>query len=137
MLNKVILMGRLTRDPETKYVNDKLVCQFSVAIDRPKQADGQKQTDFIPCVCWGKRAEFLQKWFTKGMMIIITGRLQSRSWEDKNGNRRHAVEVNVDEMSFGETKKARELSQQNAPVYPDASDSSFTQLDDDGSDVPF
>lgn len=70
-------------------------------------------------------------------MIIITGRLQSRSWEDKNGNRRHAVEVNVDEMSFGETKKARELSQQNAPAYPDASDSSFTQLDDDGSDVPF
>lgn len=138
MLNKVILMGRLVRDPESKYINDKKVCNFTLAIDRPKLPSGEQQTDFLNCFCWGKRAEFVQQWFTKGMMAIVVGRVQSRSWEDKNGNKRSTVEINVDEISFGETKKSREATgnPQNT-YYPNASDNQFTALDDDEGDVPF
>ncbi len=138
MLNKVILMGRLTRNPECKYVNDKKVCNFTLAIDRPKQSNGEKQTDFLNCFCWGKRAEFVQQWFTKGMMAVVVGRVQSRNWEDQNGNKRSTVEINADEISFGETKKSREAMGNLPPEpYPNAPDDQFTALDDAGEDVPF
>ncbi len=165
MLNKAILMGRLTRDPELRHTQSNMaVASFTLAIDRDrKDANGNRQTDFIDCVAWGRQAEFVKQWFTKGMMAIVVGRVQSRNWEDKNGNKRVSVEVNCDEVSFGETKKAREESgygggfpqgggyeqtraaqnYNSAPAAPafdmPTGGSDFAELsdDDDDSDVPF
>ena len=116
MLNKGILMGRLTRDPELRHTQSgTAVCSFTLAIDRDrKDANGEKQTDFIDCVAWGKQAEFASQWFSKGMMAIVVGRIQSRKWQDQNGNNRTAIELNCEEVSFGETKKNREQSSGNS-----------------------
>ena len=151
MLNKAILMGRLTRDPELKYTNNNMpVCTFTLAIDRSvKTANGEKTTDFINCVAWGKQADFIRQWFTKGMMAIVEGRIQSRNWEDKNGNKRTTIEINVNEISFGETKKSREANGQSVPEpnyqvpnyeawsSPNIEGDDFTELDDNEGDVPF
>ena len=96
MLNKAILMGRLTRDPELRHTQSNMaVCSFSLAIDRGrKDQNGERQTDFIDCVAWGRQAEFVAQWFTKGSMAIVVGRIQSRRWQDQNGNNRTAIEVN-------------------------------------------
>lgn len=143
MLNKVILMGRFARDPECKYIGDRKVANFTLAVDRGrKNANGEREADFIDCAAWGSSAEFVQKWFAKGMMAIVVGRLQSRNWEDRNGNKRVSIEVNTDEVTFGETKKARsgahgnDLMPELPPVDPDALGADdFAPLDD--SDVPF
>ena len=110
MLNKAILMGRLTRDPELRHTQSNMaVCSFRLAIDRDRKGpNGERQTDFIDCVAWGRQAEFVAQWFTKGAMAIVVGRVQSRQWQDQNGNNRTTVEVNCDEVSFGETKKSRD-----------------------------
>ena len=143
MLNKAILMGRFARDPECKYIGDRKVANFTLAVDRGrKNANGEREADFIDCAAWGSSAEFVQKWFAKGMMAIVVGRIQTRHWEDRNGNKRVSIEVNVDEIQFGETKKARERVQGSdlvpelPPADPDALDANdFAPLDD--SDVPF
>ena len=110
MLNKAILMGRLTRDPELRHTQSNMaVASFTLAVNRDRKgANGEFQTDFIDCVAWGRQGEFVKQWFTKGMLAIVVGRIQSRNWEDKNGNKRTTIEINVDEISFGETKKSRE-----------------------------
>lgn len=143
MLNKVILMGRFARDPECKYIGDRKVANFTLAVDRGrKNANGEREADFIDCAAWGSSAEFVQKWFAKGMMAIVVGRIQTRHWEDRNGNKRVSVGVQVDEITFGETKKARAGARGDdlvyeRPVDPDALDADdFTALEDD-SDVPF
>lgn len=132
MLNKGILMGRLTRDPELRHTQSgTAVCSFTLAIDRDrKDANGEKQTDFIDCVAWSKQAEFVAQWFSKGMMAIVVGRIQSRKWQDQNGNNRTAIEINCEEVSFGETKKNRDSNsgRQN---------SDFADMLDEDSDVPF
>ena len=143
MLNKVILMGRLARDPECKYIGDLKVANFTLAVDRGrKNANGEREADFIDCAAWGSSAEFVQKWFAKGMMAIVVGRIQTRHWEDRNGNKRVSVGIQVDEITFGETKKARagahgnDLVPELPPVDPDALGADdFAPLDD--SDVPF
>ena len=86
MLNKAILMGRLTRDPELRHTQSNMaVCSFSLAIDRGrKDQNGERQTDFIDCVAWGRQAEFVAQWFTKGSMAIVVGRIQSRRWQDSS-----------------------------------------------------
>lgn len=106
MINKVILMGRITRDPEIRHTGTgRAVCNFTVAIDN---GYGQnRQTDFINCVAWNTQAEFMEKYFTKGMMIIVAGRISTRSWEGQDGKRNYATEVIANEISFGETKRAR------------------------------
>ncbi len=144
MLNKVILMGRFARDPECKYIGDRKVANFTLAVDRGrKNANGEREADFIDCAAWGSSAEFVQKWFAKGMMAIVVGRIQTRHWEDRNGNKRVSVGVQVDEITFGETKKSRErahgddLMPNLPPVDPDALGADdFTALEND-SDVPF
>ena len=143
MLNKVILMGRFARDPECKYIGDRKVANFTLAVDRGrKNANGEREADFIDCAAWGSSAEFVQKWFAKGMMAIVVGRIQTRHWEDRNGNKRVSVGIQVDEITFGETKKARsgahgnDLMPELPPVDPDALVADdFAPLDD--SDVPF
>ena len=143
MINKVILMGRLARDPECRYIDDRKVANFTLAVDRGrKNANGEREADFLDCAVWGRTADFVQEWFTKGMMAIVVGRLQTRHWEDRNGNKRVSVSVQVDEITFGETKKARERAHGNdlvpelPPVDPDALGADdFAPLDDSG--VPF
>lgn len=109
MINKVILMGRLTRDPELRYTStNKPVCSFDVAV-ASGYGDSQK-TDFINCIAWNKAAEFLGKYFNKGMMVIVGGRISTRTWEGKDGKKNYVTEVLANEIQFGETKKAREAN---------------------------
>ena len=125
MLNRVILMGRLTRDPELRTTpSGGSVASFSLAVDRSYAKTGEeRQTDFINCVAWRGTADFVSKYFTKGMMMIVEGRIQSRSWEDTTGNKRYATEVVAENVQFGETKKA-------------AAESKTPKVDDDGWSAP-
>lgn len=105
MLNKIIVMGRLTRDPEQRTVGDSTVCNFSIACDRDyKNKDGERDTDFIDVVAWRKTAEMVCKYFTKGRMAIVEGRLQLRDWTDKEGNKRRSAEIVANNIYFGDSK---------------------------------
>ena len=107
MLNHITLMGRLTRDPELRRTGTGVaVTSFTVAVDRDfgKSESGEKETDFIDCVAWRQTGEFVSKYFTKGSMIVVSGRLQIRSWNDKDGNKRRSAEVVADNVYFGESK---------------------------------
>ena len=138
MINKVILMGRLTKDPELRYTNNKTpVCSFTIAVNN---GYGEKQqTDFINCVAWNKTAEFVTKYFTKGKMIIVIGRITTRSWETQDGKRAYATEVVAKEVSFGETKTLPQLNTpQTAAQQPmQDDDDDFTPLDEEDDDLPF
>lgn len=110
MLNVVITMGRLTRDPEIRRTDSgKAVASFSLAVDRDFAPEGQeKETDFLDCVAWKGTAEFIEKYFKKGSMMAVQGRLQKRSWTDKEGNKRYTTEVVANQVWFGESKKSQE-----------------------------
>lgn len=124
MLNHIIIMGRLTAAPELRYTQQNTpVASFTLAVDRDIQSGGsEKQTDFIPCVAWRKTAEFVSKYFSKGSMAVVSGRLQLRDWTDKDGNKRRTAEVIAESVYFGESKK-REPGQ-------------LEELEDDG-ELPF
>ena len=130
MLNSVIIMGRLTRDPEMRHTqNGTAVASLTLACDRDfKPKSGEKETDFIDVVVWGKTAEFAANYFTKGRMVIVEGRLQVRVWQDKDGNKRKSTEVVADRMYFGDSKQ--EGKKQTAPS------DDFEEIEDDG-DIPF
>lgn len=126
MLNTITIMGRLTRDPELRYTQSNTpVASFTLAVDRDF---GEKQTDFIDCVAWRGTGEFVDRYFSKGSMAIVSGRLQIRSWTDDNGNKRRNAEVVAEHVYFGESKR-REAS-------ADISAADFEELDDDG-ELPF
>lgn len=137
MINKVILMGRLTKDPELRYTNNKTpVCSFTIAVNN---GYGEKQqTDFINCVAWNKTAEFVTKYFTKGKMIIVIGRITTRSWETQDGKRAYATEVVANEVNFGESKTSPQLNTPQTAAQPPMQDDDddFTPLDED-DDLPF
>lgn len=107
MLNRIIIMGRLTRDPELRHTqSDTAVTSFTLAVDRDfKGEDGKRATDFIDIVAWRAVAEFVAKYFTKGRMAIVEGRLQLRDWKDKDGNARRSAEVIADNVYFGDSKR--------------------------------
>lgn len=136
MLNKCVFMGRMTRDPELRSTNSgKSVTSFTIACERDmKEKDGSRTADFIDCVAWGSTAEFAAKYFGKGRMAIVDGRIQVRDWSDKNGNKRKAVEVVADHVYFGEAKPKDEYA---APSYPVSN--GFQELEDpeDNGDLPF
>ena len=114
MLNHIVIMGRLTRDPELRKTNSGTpVASFTVAVDRDFSGKdgGEKETDFIDCVAWRNTAEFVAKYFTKGRMIVVSGRLQLRDWTDKEGNKRRSAEVVADSCYFGDSKKEENQSQ--------------------------
>ena len=140
MLNHIIIMGRLTRDPELRRTNTgKAVASFTVAVDRDFSQGDQKETDFIECVAWQKTGEFVSKYFSKGSMIVVSGRLQIRSWTDKEGNKRRTAEVIADNCYFGESKRdSASGSSYSGNTYGDYSTASnFEMLDDDGAPLPF
>lgn len=147
-MNKVILMGRLTADPELKTTPSNIsVTSFSIAVDRNYVKQGEtRQTDFINIVCWRQRAEFVCKYFSKGQLIALDGSIQTRSYEDKNGNKRVAFEVVADNVYF--TGDRRGASQNNsyseqppmptepAPTYSNGSAGDFEEMPLD-DDLPF
>lgn len=106
MLNRIILAGRLVRDPELRHTQAGLpVASFTLAVDRDFGSKDEKQTDFIDVVAWRNTAEFVSKYFSRGRMAVVEGRLQIRAWEDKDGNKRRSAEVVADNVYFGDTKR--------------------------------
>lgn len=107
-MNKVILMGRLTRDPEVRYsqgAEPLAIARYSLAVNKRFKRQGEAEADFIPCVAFGKQGEFAEKYFGKGQMISVVGRLQVRNWEDNEGKKRTTTEVVVEEQYFAEGKE--------------------------------
>ena len=158
MLNHITIMGRLVRDPELRRTGSGIaVASFTVAVDRDfgGRDGGEKETDFIDCVAWRQTGEFVSKYFTKGRMIVVSGRLQIRSWNDKGGNKRRTAEVVADNCYFGDSKRDGESMGSYggntyggnaygapAPSYggysaPAAPASDFAMLDDDDAQLPF
>lgn len=115
MLNQITLMGRLTRDPELRYAGEVPVCSFTLAVDRDFKNNGQAETDFIDIVTWRNTATFVNQYFTKGRMAVISGRLQIREWIDKEGNKRHSAEVIAENVYFGDSKKNEKAGGQEPP----------------------
>lgn len=146
MLNKVILMGRITRDIELKYTqSNTAVCSFSVAVERNFARQGEeRQTDFINVVAWRQQAEFVSKYFGKGRMINVVGSLQTRTWDDQNGQKHYATEVIAEEINFcGEPKQdgsgarpAQNFQPQPNFGVPQSEPSGFQPIDID-DDLPF
>ncbi len=107
MLNKVIIMGRLTADPELRQTQSGIAnCRFSVAVDRPYQKDKEKQADFIRVTTWRQTAEFVSRYFSKGKMIIVEGSLRNNDYTDANGVKHYSMDVQADNVMFGESKNA-------------------------------
>ena len=121
MLNHIVLMGRLTRDPELRYTQSQVpVATFRIAVDRDFGGrDGaEKQTDFIDVVAWRSTGEFVSKYFTKGSMAVVSGRLQLRDWTDRDGNKRTSAEVVADNVYFGDSKRWRSIPRSRRPRPP-------------------
>lgn len=154
MLNHITIMGRLVRDPELRRTGSGIaVASFTVAVDRDFKAgnSGEKEADFIDCVAWRQTGEFVSKHFTRGRMAIVSGRLQIRTWTDKDGNKRRTAEVVADNVYFGDSKSdhsgaAPTTGGYSAPSYtgpaysaPDysAPGSDFAMLEDDDAQLPF
>ena len=161
MLNHIVIMGRMVRDPELRRTGSGIaVAGFSVAVERdfPSKEGGEKEPDFIDCVAWRQTGEFVGKYFRKGRMIVVSGRLQTRSWTDKDGNKRRATEIVADNVYFADSKTestpaapsqnaasfAYPAPAYGAPAYPmqgyaaptnPASD--FQMLEDDDAQLPF
>ena len=162
MLNHIVIMGRLTRDPELRRTaTGTAVASFSLAVDRDfgKNENGERETDFIDCVAWRQTGEFVSKYFTKGRMAVVSGRLQIRNWTDKEGNKRRTAEVVADNVYFGESRRSADSNASYggntyggnsygnaysapAPSYggysaPAAPASDFAMLEDDDAQLPF
>lgn len=150
MLNHIVLMGRLTRDPELRRTGTGVaVASFSLAVDRDfgSRATGEKETDFIDIVAWRNTAEFVSKYFTKGRMAVVSGRLQIRNWTDKEGNKRRSAEVIADNIYFGDSKRDAQSDSMGgftpAPAFEDyaapapAPGSDFAMLEDSDEQLPF
>lgn len=138
MLNHITIMGRLTKEPECRRTGSgTAVTSFTIACDRDfaDKQSGTKETDFIECVAWKNTAEFVSKYFKKGAMAIVTGRLQIRSWTDKEGNKRKTAEVVADSVYFGESKKEAEATGYTTNGV--SGSEGFQQLDAPDADLPF
>ena len=153
MLNHIVLMGRLTRDPELRRTGSGVaVASFTLAVDRDFAAQGaEKETDFVDIVAWRNTAEFVSRYFTKGRMAVVEGRLQIRSWQDKDGNNRRTAEVVADNVYFGDSKRdgaerSGDYNNYSAPAYgapaggyaaPMGGASDFSEIDEEDGDLPF
>ena len=130
MLNRIVVMGRCGKDPEIRMTQKgTAVASVTLAVDRDYSADQNKETDWIDVVAFGKTAEFVEKYFSKGQMAVVSGRLQIRNWEDKEGNKRRSAEILADRVYFGEGKKDR------AETYEPKGE--FNEITDDDPNLPF
>lgn len=149
MLNHIIIMGRLTRDPELRYTSTQTpVTTFTLAVDRDyaNRETNERQTDFIDCVAW-RSAEFVSKYFQKGSLAVVSGRLQIRDWTDRDGNKRRSAEINVENVYFGDSKRRDNDSTTTSSPYSNNDYSSqssassmpsgFEELSDDDGELPF
>lgn len=118
-MNKVILLGRLTREPELKQAGETTVTRFSLAVDRRYKKEGRQDADFPSCVAFGKTAEFIEKYFFKGMKIALEGRLQTGSYTNKEGKKVYTTDVVVEAVEFAESKRAQEQGQGHEQVEED------------------
>ena len=141
-MNHVFLIGNLTRDPEVKNTNAGIkVCNFTIAVNRRMKQNGEQQTDFFNIVAWRQLAELCEKYLTKGKKVAITGSMQSRTYEDKNGVKRTAWDVQADEVEFlsmadkGARREAEYRAEERQAIVSEASDSGFTQAGD--AELPF
>lgn len=133
-LNHITIQGRMVRDPELRRTQSgKAVTSFTLACDRDFKADDGPTADFVDVVTWGSAAEFVAKYFTKGRMAVVSGRLQIRGWTDKDGNKRRATEIVADHVYFGDSKREQSDSNDIGLQVP----AEFAQLDDDDSELPF
>ena len=139
MLNKVILQGRFCKDPELRHTQTgTAVASFTLAVDRDfKNQDGEKEADFINCVAWKGTAEFVSRFFTKGRQAIVEGRLQSRRYTDRDGNKRTAYEVAVSSVYFGDSKRDSDPLDKLADDAVPVSEPSFEDVEDDPEGLPF
>ena len=142
MRNKVILMGRLTRDPEIRYsqsAEPMAIARYSLAVERRFKREGEPKADFIPCVAFGKQGEFAERYFRKGQLVSVAGRLQVRNWEDNEGKKRTATEVVVEEQYFAESKKDEEKTYNQAVKEKNKAPEGFSPIDEDieDEDLPF
>lgn len=150
MLNRIILMGRLTRDPELRRTGSgTAVTSFSLAVDRDfKSQSGERETDFIDIVAWRNTAEFVSKYFTKGRMAVVEGRLQIRDWTDRDGGKRRSAEVVADNVYFGDSRRDGGSDYSAAPAYsapgadrgysaPAAGRSDFAEIGEEDGELPF
>ena len=139
MLNHIVIMGRLTRDPELRRTGTGIaVASFTLAVDRDfgGREGGERETDFIDCVAWRNTGEFVSKYFSKGSMAVVSGRLQIRNWTDKEGGKRRSAEVVADNVYFGESKRSSDGGSYNNNSYS-APASDFAMLEDDDAQLPF
>ncbi len=140
-MNKVILMGRLTRDPEVRYTqtNNTLVASFSLAVNRRFTREGDTQTaDFINITAWSKTGEFVSKYFKKGQQVAVVGRLQTRSWDDQNGQKRYATDVVAEEVYFADSKRDGDSSNFDNTFGVDAPMGGNSDFEvSSGDDLPF
>ena len=143
MLNHITIMGRLTRDPELRRTGSGIaVASFTLAVDRdfaPKDG-GERETDFIDCVAWRQTGEVVSKYFAKGRMAVVSGRLEVRPWTDKDGNKRRATEVHVSHIYFGDSKRENTIQAPAPGDYdapPETGYPDFAVLEDDDSQLPF
>ena len=146
-MNKVILMGRLTRDPEVRYSQGEqatAIARYTLAVDRRFKRDGEATADFISCVVFGKQAEFAEKYFRQGIRIVVSGRIQTGSYTNRDGVKVYTTEVVVEEQEFAESKAVsdshvnRSASQPAAPDMADSSAEGFMNIPDEiGGELPF
>lgn len=149
MLNSVIMMGRLTADPELRHTTSNIpVCSFTIAVERSfARAGTERQTDFFDVVAWNKQAEFVSRYFKKGQLVAVQGRMETRSYEDKNGIKRKAYEIIVDNVHFAESKRDSQNNAQTAPRYDETSQiapsfsnsdaGDFAEISGGDDDLPF
>ena len=139
MLNHIVIMGRLTHDPEMRKSGELSVCSFRIASERDyKNKDGEKDTDFIDVVAWRQTAEFTAKYFTKGRMAVVSGRLQNRSWTDKEGEKHYRTEIVADNVYFGDSKlKTGDGGTDKATEPGDIPEGFIPRFDGDDEDLPF
>ena len=140
MLNHITIMGRLTRDPEIRRTpNGISVTSFTLAVDRDfSSPDGERATDFIDCVAWRGTADFVGKYFIKGKMAVVSGRLQMRDWTDRDGGKRRSAEVIADNVYFGDSVKKEEAGAKPAEIpVTDKPAEGFAPVEEDDGDLPF
>lgn len=140
-MNKVILMGRLTRDPEIRHTagdQPMAIARYTLAVDRRGAKDGEVSADFVNIVAFSKAAEFVEKYLFKGMKVLVTGRIQTGSYTDRDGKKVYTTDVIAEDQEFGESKKDREASSEEAEGTPSSAGDGFMNIPDGiDEDLPF